>query len=186
MYAAMRRYYYWVRMAADVVSHVRACDSCAMAHVRSLHRRNSVQLFPATMPFQDAATDQFRLLDKTAVGSEYIIVITDMLAKMVPVIPMGRVHAIDSSSVFVDYWIAAYGPPHRILSDRGSQFTARFWEQVFNLLSVEREITTPSRPQTNGQTERFNRILGRTLDALRSGTSQVFGRARRSPDPGLQ
>jgi len=52
IYAAMRRNYYWVGMAADVVSYVRKCDSCARERVRLLARRSPLTLFPATMPFQ--------------------------------------------------------------------------------------------------------------------------------------
>jgi len=50
MYAAWRRYYYWVGMAADVVSYVRKCDSCARQRVRPLARRWPLTLFPATCP----------------------------------------------------------------------------------------------------------------------------------------
>jgi len=51
MYAAMRRYYYWVGMAADAVSNFRRRDSCARQRVRSLARRSPLTLIPATMPF---------------------------------------------------------------------------------------------------------------------------------------
>jgi len=48
---------YWVGMAADVVSYVRNCDSCARQRVRPLARRSPLTLFPANMPFQDIAVD---------------------------------------------------------------------------------------------------------------------------------
>jgi len=57
MYAAMRRYYYWVGMAADVISYDRKCNSCARQRVRLLARRSPLTLFPATTPFQDIAVD---------------------------------------------------------------------------------------------------------------------------------
>jgi len=50
MYAAMRRYYYRVGMAADVVSYFRKCDSCARQRVRPLARRSPLTLFPAPCP----------------------------------------------------------------------------------------------------------------------------------------
>jgi len=164
MHAAMRRYYYWPGMAADVVLHVRNCASCARGRVRPLRAVAALQLFPATLPFQDVATDLFGPLAKTAAGNEYIMVITDSFSKLVRAIPMGKVRAVDCASVLLDYWIGAYGPPDRILSDGGPQFTALFWQQVCILLSVEAKVTTPSRPQTNGQAERFNRTMGRILD----------------------
>lgn len=77
MDSAMWRYYFWVGIAADVVSHVRACASCAKVLIRPLHPRKAMQLFHATMTFQDVATDLFGPLDKTAAGNESIFVTTD-------------------------------------------------------------------------------------------------------------
>ena len=144
--------------------HVRNCASCARGCVRPLRSVPALELFPATLPFQDVATDLFGPLAKTAAGNEFIMVITDRFSKLVRAIPMGKVRAVDCASVLLDFWIGAYGPPDRILSDGGPQFTAQFWHQVCNLLSVEADVTTPSRPQTNGQAERFNRTMARILD----------------------
>lgn len=120
MYVAMRPYYLLGGMAADVVSYIRACASCATGRVQPLHRMTALELVPVTTPFQDVATDPFCPVDKTAAGKENIIAITNRITKMVRAMRMGRVHAIHCASVFVDYWIAACGPPDRILSVWGS------------------------------------------------------------------
>jgi len=151
-------------MAADVVLHVRNCANCARGRVRPLRAAAALHLFPATLPFQDIATDFFGPLAKTAAGNKYIMVITDRFSKLVRAISMGEIRAVDCASVFLHYWIGAYGTPFRVLSDGGPQFTAQIWHQVCNLLSVEAKVTTPSRPQTNGQAERFNHTMGRILD----------------------
>jgi len=114
-YAAMRRYYYWVGMAADVVSYVRNCDSCARHRVRTLARRSTLTLFPATMPFQDIAADLYGPLERTAAGHRFILVITDRFTKLVRAIPMDGMSAGDCASVVLDYWVGAYGPPDRLL-----------------------------------------------------------------------
>ena len=151
MYAAMRRYYYWPGMAADVVLHVRNCASCARSRVRPLRAVAALQLFPASLPLQDVGTDLFGPLAKTAAGNEYIRVIVDRFSKLVRAIPIGKIRAVDCAYVLLAYWIGAYEPADRVRSDRGPQFTVQFWHQVCNLLSVEAKMTTPSRPQTNGQ-----------------------------------
>ena len=115
MYAAMRRCYYWPGMAADVVLHGRNCASCARGRVRPLRTAAALQLFPATLPFQEITTDLFGPLAKTAAGHEYIMVITDRFSKLVRAIPMGQTRAVDCASVLLDYWIGAYGPPDRVL-----------------------------------------------------------------------
>jgi len=51
-------------MAADVVSYVRMCESCARQRVRPLGRRSPLTPFPATMPFQDIAVDLYVEVEK--------------------------------------------------------------------------------------------------------------------------
>jgi len=164
MYSAMRRYSYWVGMAADVVSYVRKCDSCARQRVRPLARRSPLTLFPATIPFQYIAVDLYGPLARTAAGHRFILVITDRFSKLVRALPMDCTTAVDCASVVMDYWVAAYGPPDRLLSDGGPQFSSHFWGLVCNLLSIEPKVTSPSHPQTNGQTERFNRTMHTILN----------------------
>jgi len=142
IYTTMRRYYFWPGMAADAVLHFCNCASCARGRVGPLRGVAALQLFPATLLFQDVTTDLFGPLAKTAAGNEYIMLITDRFSKLVRAIPMGGVRAVECASVLLDYWIGAYGPPDRVPSDGGPQFTAQFWHQVCKLLSVEAEVTT--------------------------------------------
>jgi len=164
MYAAMRRYDYCVGMAADVVSYIRKCDSCARQRVRPLARRSPLTLFPATMPLQDIAVDLYGPLARTAAGHRFILVISDRFTKLVRPLPMDGTTAVDWASVVLDYRVTAYGPPDRLLSDGGPQFTSHVWGQVCSLLSIEPKVTSSSHPQTNGQTERFNRTMHTTLN----------------------
>ncbi|WVZ53021.1 hypothetical protein U9M48_004014 [Paspalum notatum var. saurae] len=53
----------------------------------------------------------------------------------------------------------------RIISDRGSQFTSRFWEQLHDSLDTKLRFSTAYHPQTDGQTERTNQILEDMLRA---------------------
>jgi len=164
MYVEFRWYYYWVGMTADVVFSVRKSDSCARQRVRPLARRSPLTLLPATMPFQDIAVDLYGPLERTVASHRFILVISDGFTKLVRSIQMDGTSAVDCATVVLDYWVAAYGPPDRLLSDGGTQFTSHFWGQVCNLLSIELKVPSPSHPQTNGQTERFNRTMHPIFD----------------------
>ncbi|GMF63136.1 unnamed protein product [Phytophthora fragariaefolia] len=50
-------------------------------------------------------------------------------------------------------------------SDRDPRFTARFWQEVFTRLGTQLSMSTADHPQTDGQTERVNRVL---VDALKN------------------
>ncbi|KAG2961616.1 hypothetical protein PC119_g26062 [Phytophthora cactorum] len=56
-----------------------------------------------------------------------------------------------------------HGMPLDNVSDRDPLFTARFWQEVFTLLGTQLSMSTADHPQTDGQTERVNRVLGDLL-----------------------
>ncbi|KAG3051510.1 hypothetical protein PI125_g26279 [Phytophthora idaei] len=56
-----------------------------------------------------------------------------------------------------------HGMPLDIVSDRDPHFTARFWQEVFTPLDTQLSMSTADHPQTDGQTERVNRVLGDLL-----------------------
>jgi hypothetical protein len=45
------------------------------------------------------------------------------------------------------------------VSDRGTQFTSKFWERVHETLDSQLCFSSAYHPQTDGQTERVNQIL---------------------------
>jgi len=58
-----------------------------------------------------------------------------------------------------------HGVPRTIISDRGAQFVARFWEQFHSALGTQLIRSSAYHPQTDGQTERINQILEDMLRA---------------------
>jgi len=151
-------------MAEDVVCYVRKCDSCARQRLRPLARRSPLTLFPANMPFQDIAVDLYGPLARFAAGHRFILVITDRFTKLVRALPMDGTTGVDCASAVLAYWVAAYGPLDRLLSDGGPQFTSHFWGLVCHLLSIEPKVTSSSHLQTNGQTEWLNRTMHTILN----------------------
>ena len=61
--------------------------------------------------------------------------------------------------------VKLHGVPRTIISDRGPQFTARFWEHLHSLLGTKLVRSSAYHPQTSGQTERVNQILEDMLRA---------------------
>jgi hypothetical protein len=53
----------------------------------------------------------------------------------------------------------------KIVSDRGTQFTLRFWERLHETLDTQLRFNSAYHPQTDGQTERVNQILEDMLRA---------------------
>jgi len=62
-------------------------------------------------------------------------------------------------------WIARFGVPAIITSDRGAQFTSSLWSAICSLLGIVHRKTTAFHPQANGMVERFHRQLKNSLRA---------------------
>lgn len=62
------------------------------------------------------------------------------------------------------FWL--HGLSIDIVSDRGPQFTARFWKEFCRLLRISVSLSSGFHPQTNGQTERLNEELETGLRLL--------------------
>jgi transposase InsO family protein len=52
-----------------------------------------------------------------------------------------------------------------MVSDRGTQFTSRFWEKLHEAMDTKLNFSSAYHPQTDGQTERVNQILEDMLRA---------------------
>lgn len=61
--------------------------------------------------------------------------------------------------------IPLHGVPLRIVSDRGSQFTSRYWEKLHEAMGTQLAFSSAYHSQTGGQTERVNQILEDMLRA---------------------
>ena len=67
--------------------------------------------------------------------------------------------APDIARVFFSKIVRLHGMPKKIISDRGSIFTGRFWMSFQEALVTQLNFSTAYHPETDGQTERTNQTL---------------------------
>ena len=94
---------------------------------------------------------------------QYIIVFIDHFTNWVEAAPLARIDARTCAQTFLTLICNRYGPPRRLLSDRGSAFLSSLAAEVNLIMDVKKLNTTAYHPQTNGKVERFNNTLVKML-----------------------
>jgi hypothetical protein len=99
-------------------------------------------------------------LPKTTTGYNAICVFVDRLTKMVHLCPTtDKCDGVETADLFMKHVWKHHGLPATIVSDRGTVFTGTFFSRLMSLLGIKQLLTTAYHPETDGQTERVNRVL---------------------------
>jgi transposase InsO family protein len=103
-----------------------------------------------------------------------IWVIMDRLTKVAPFTPVKTTYSGPQlAELYMSRIVYLHWVPKKIVSDRGMQFTLRFYERLHEILGTQLRFSSTYHPQTDGLTERVNLILE---DILRSCALQ-YGRS---------
>ena len=159
-YSLLKRLYYWKGLKSCVTKHIQRCYQC--------HRRNKQVVKYATLHF-DVATFpmQFISMDligefhpPTTKGKRYALTVICMLMGYVFCIPLKTKTAEEVLQVYVDNVYSKFGGSMKILSDNGTEFKNRIFEQVAKELGVVHKLYTPPyHPASNGRIEGFHAFL---------------------------
>ena len=157
----VRKNFWWPGMARDVRRFVASCDSCQ--RVKPLNRAPVGLLQPLPIPgdtWDSISMDLIVSLPQTAAGFTAIAVFVDRLSKMVHLAPCrDDTTAEQFADMFIHHVFRSHGLPAQIVSDRDARFTSKFWRALMERLGVSQAMSSAFHPQTDGNTERVNRVL---------------------------
>ena len=97
-------------------------------------------------------------LDKPPVVKN-IFVITDHFTRYALAVMTKDQTTKTVMKVFYEHFIAVFGVPTKLLSDRGANFTSALVEELCAAFSIQKCRTTTYHAQCNGQVERFYQML---------------------------
>ena len=97
-------------------------------------------------------------------SSEYLLVLIDRYSRY-PEVEIIR--SIKAACVIpkLHKIFAVHGIPHKIVSDNGPPFNSDEFNKYMKILGIEHHLVTPYWPQVNGEVERFNQPLKKTIQA---------------------
>ncbi|WVZ85221.1 hypothetical protein U9M48_032169 [Paspalum notatum var. saurae] len=136
MYQDLKKLCWWRRMKRDIAEFVARCDVCN--RVKAEKQRPAGLLKPLEVPmwkWEKITMDFIVGLPRSPKGNDSIW------------------------KLYIQNILRLHGAPLSIVSDRGPQFTARFWKSLQRTLDTKLDYSTAYHPQTDGQTKRVNQLL---------------------------
>jgi hypothetical protein len=154
-------------MKREAAHYVSEYDTCRKVKADYMKPGGLLQLLSAPeWKWDDISMDFIVGFPLTDRKFDSIWVIVDRLSKSAHFIP---VHTRYDAQKYAEIYIARVLCLHTVLktiiSDRGSQFVARFWEQLHMSLGTQLIHSSAYHPHTDGQMERVNQILKDMLRA---------------------
>ena len=117
-------------MKREIATYVSECDICR--RVKAIHLRPARTLQPLSISewkWEDISMDFIVGLPRTQKGYDSIWVVVDRLTKSAHFILVGTRYTTKRyAELYIECIPCLHGIPKTIISDRGCQFTARFWE----------------------------------------------------------
>jgi hypothetical protein len=158
---AVSRLFWWPRLRPDVESYIAACEACQRNKAPT--KKPAGLLQPLSIPkgpWDSVSMDFITGLPRTSRGNNAIIVFVDRLTKMTHIVPTTTtVDALGTARLFVDNVWKHHGIPLDVVSDRGSVFVGKFLTELLRLIGTKHSRSTAYHLQSDGQTERVNRVL---------------------------
>ena len=163
----LRASFYNPGAAKLVREYVQSCQVCQRSKTEHLHPAGLLQPLdvPSTI-WSDIAMDFVEGFPRVG-GKSVVLTVVDRFSKMAHFIALGHPYtALSVAQAFFDNVVKLHGLPCSIVSDRDPVFTSTLWTELFKLAGVKLRLSSAFRPQTDGQSEVTNRILGIYLRCL--------------------
>ena len=103
----------------------------------------------------------------TSGNEDTVLTIVDKATCMVHLVPCRKnITAVVTARLLWNNVVKLHGVPWAIFSDRGPQFTANNWQELWRLTGTKLNYSSAYHPQTQGVVERMNAVLSQTLHCL--------------------
>jgi len=162
--AKIQEKFFWRHISKDVERYVLTCDVCNRNKKSKCYGKAPLTEYQAGAPMERVHIDFLGPLPRTSNGNEHCLMMVDQFTKWVECVPLPSQKAEVAAKAAIDTFFTRFGYPFQLFSDQGRNFQSKVFEAVCKALQIHKARTTPYRPSSNGQVERFNRTL---MDAVR-------------------
>ena len=160
MYTILQRLYYWKGLMPSIEKHSKVCYQC--------QRRNKQVVKYATL-HSDVTTFPMQFISMDLIGEfhpsasrkcRYDLTVIYMLTAYVFCVPLKTKTAEEVIQAYIDNVYSKFGGSLKMLSDNGTEFKSKMFEQVVKELGLEYKLyTPPCHLASNGRIEGFHAFL---------------------------
>jgi transposase InsO family protein len=169
-YFVVKQSFYWHRMYQDVENFVASCAACSKNKKPNRRKRAPLESYQAGAPMERVHVDILGPFTKSKRGNTCVLMVVDQFTKWLESYPMPDQTAERVADKLICEYFSRFGYPNTIHTHQGSNFTGHVFKSMCQMLQINKTRTTPYRPQSNGQVERYNRTLVEMIRCLNAGT----------------
>ena len=131
-YERLRSTNFWNNMFADLQRRIKSCVSYAQKKRDVHHSKPPLLPIAISGPWEVIAANCMCPLPATNLGNWYVLIIGDLFTKYIETAALHSIETTIITQVFLDKIVLRHGPPHRFLTDQGTNFTSKLMAQLCN------------------------------------------------------
>jgi transposase InsO family protein len=162
-------WFVWLGMKADIAAWCRECEGCQRAKVTKQPRAPLQPIHIPSRRFSHVHVDLVGPLPASEGGLLYLFTVIDRTTRWLEATPLKEASTASCISAFLSSWVAHFGVPETVTTDRGAQFSSATWAFFCRQAGLRHVMTTAYHPQANGLVERAHRQLKAAFRARGAG-----------------
>ena len=161
----VQRHFWWPGYRRDTTAYVKNCLSCARNKPAQHKPYGPLSPLPVPdRPWGSVSMDFITDLPMTKQKHDAVLVVVCRLTKMAHFIPCAITCTAQQAADLLIQWVfRLHGTPDSFVVDRDARWRSMFYRSWCQLLNIDIGMSTAFHPQSDGQTERMNRILEEVL-----------------------
>lgn len=174
----IQKYYWFPNIKEKLEKFIKNCLKCI--YYSASPRKSDRHLYnieKKPIPFDTIHVDYFGPLPSVNSRHKYVFGIIDGFTKFVKLYATNSNGAREACGALQRYF-EYYSRPNRIISDRGTCFTANEFSEFVSKNNIEHVKISVQSPQSNGQIERMNRDLKNMLSKLAESATHADWRTK--------
>ena len=150
------------------------CAVCNKNKKASRSRRAALSSYHSGVPLERVHIDILGPFVPSRSNNTCILMIVDQFTKWVECFPLPDQTSEVVSRTLVDQFFSRFGIPVYLHADQGRNFEGNLFQNLCSLLEIAKTRTTPYHPKSNGQVERYNRVVLQAIRCYLQGSQNLW------------